>query len=125
MAYTVAGCAILFAAALLGGVIDWEIEHVSTIDSVALSPAIQAIARDACEVLGIPYHLMASGAGHDAMVLARHVPAGMIFVPCHGGKSHSPAEAVDDEHIVIGTRVLSEVARRILDQGLPLAVVGG
>lgn len=98
----------------------WEIEHVSSVPTVSLSPAIQELAQASCDALGVPYHRMSSGAGHDAMILAPHVPAGMIFVPCHHGISHSPAEAVVAEHLEIGAAVLAELSRRILDRGLPL-----
>ncbi len=98
--------------------LEYEIERISTVSSVHLSPTIAEVTREVCESLGIPYQLMPSGAGHDAMILARHVPAGMIFVPCRGGKSHSPAEHVDAEHIILGARVLAEVSRRLLEDGL-------
>lgn len=35
-----------------------------------------------------------SGAGHDAMAMAKLTDVGMIFVRCTGGISHNPAEAV-------------------------------
>jgi hydantoinase/carbamoylase family amidase len=98
--------------------LDGAIEHVSTVESVRLAPAIVEATREVCESLGIPYKLMPSGAGHDAMIVARHLPAGMIFVPCRGGKSHSPVEHVDDEHIILGAHVLAKVSRRLLDRGL-------
>lgn len=96
----------------------WEIEDVSTIETVGLAPEIQQVAREACEALNIRYLPIASGAGHDAMILARYVPAGLIFVPCFGGKSHSPAEGVADADVVTGVRVLAEITRRLLEQGL-------
>ncbi len=37
---------------------------------------------------------MASGAGHDAMVLAKKVPAAMLFLRSPGGISHHPDESV-------------------------------
>ena len=49
----------------------------------------QAIQKAGCEP-----HRMASGAGHDAMILAEKVPAGMIFLRTPGGLSHDPAESV-------------------------------
>jgi hypothetical protein len=41
---------------------------------------------------------MTSGAYHDAMIMGRRVPVGMIFVPSAGGVSHHPDEytAPDD-----------------------------
>ena len=44
------------------------------------------------ERLGLAHRTMVSGAGHDAMHLARICPSGMIFVPCRGGVSHNEAE---------------------------------
>lgn len=49
-----------------------------------------AIQNAACK----PYHLV-SGAGHDAMILAEKVPAGMIFLRTPGAISHDPAESVE------------------------------
>ena len=39
-------------------------------------------------------HAMASGAGHDAMIVAPHVPSAMLFVPSPEGLSHHPDESV-------------------------------
>ena len=39
-----------------------------------------------------PFRLMTSGAYHDAMIMGRRVPVGMIFVPSAGGVSHHPDE---------------------------------
>jgi N-carbamoyl-L-amino-acid hydrolase len=50
-----------------------------------------------------------SGAGHDAQMLARVCPTGMIFVPSHRGISHNPAEHTDPEHLHAGADVLLEV----------------
>jgi allantoate deiminase len=42
---------------------------------------------------------MASGAGHDAMVMAGRVPTAMLFVRSPGGISHYPAETVIEEDV--------------------------
>jgi allantoate deiminase len=63
-------------------------------DSV-LSDGIEAAMLDA----GCPPHRMASGAGHDAMILAEKVPAAMIFLRTPGGISHDPAESVAVEDV--------------------------
>lgn len=49
-----------------------------------------AIERAGCE----PYR-MASGAGHDAMIMAEKVPSAMVFLRTPCGISHDPAEAVE------------------------------
>ena len=50
---------------------------------------------------------MPSGAGHDAMILAKHVPAAMLFVPSRAGISHSPDEYTSPEQCELGARVLA------------------
>jgi N-carbamoyl-L-amino-acid hydrolase len=49
---------------------------------------------------------MPSGAGHDAQMLARVCPAGMIFVPSIGGLSHNPGERTDAADLEAGANVL-------------------
>jgi allantoate deiminase len=48
-----------------------------------------------------------SGAGHDAVVLSRLCPAGMLFVRCRDGLSHHPDEfvQVDDIELALRTAV--------------------
>jgi beta-ureidopropionase / N-carbamoyl-L-amino-acid hydrolase len=75
-------------------------------DSVAFHPdCIQAV-RDAATALGIPHMDIFSGAGHDAIYLARICPSGMIFVPCEGGISHNESENARPEDLAAGTDVL-------------------
>jgi allantoate deiminase len=50
-------------------------------------------------------HRMSSGAGHDAMIIAPHVPATMLFVRSPGGVSHSPKESVHDADVEAALRV--------------------
>lgn len=68
---------------------------------------------EAAEKLGLPYRKMPSWAGHDAMILAKLVPATMIFVPSIDGISHSPAEASDWEAVAKGVQVLQLVLEKI------------
>jgi N-carbamoyl-L-amino-acid hydrolase len=59
-----------------------------------------------CENRGITYTIMPSGAGHDAMNMARLTPSGLIFIPCKNGVSHSPLEQADLDDIALGAEVL-------------------
>lgn len=47
-----------------------------------------------------------SGAGHDAVYLARDTPTGMIFVPCEGGISHNEIENAKKVDVAAGCQVL-------------------
>ena len=57
--------------------------------SATLTAQIEHAIGDGC----VP-HRMASGAGHDAMILAEKVPSAMIFLRTPNGVSHDPAESV-------------------------------
>ncbi len=54
---------------------------------------------------------MPSGAGHDAMIVGRRVPAAMLFVPSIDGRSHDVAEDTDEEDIRRGLRVYARGGR--------------
>ncbi|WP_052144775.1 Zn-dependent hydrolase [Halalkalibacter okhensis] len=62
-----------------------------------------------CEKNNIPYMFMASGAGHDAMYMAKRWPAALIFVPSVNGISHHPDEFTEIDDIVNGMKVLKEL----------------
>lgn len=67
-----------------------------------LRDAIGAAAGD----LGLLWIGMFSGAGHDAQIMAKIAPVGMIFVPSRDGISHAPQEHTDDVHLVAGADTL-------------------
>jgi N-carbamoyl-L-amino-acid hydrolase len=75
---------------------------------VPMDPTVIATIESACRRLGVSYQRMPSGAGHDAMNMARIVPAGMIFIPCRGGVSHNADEYAAPADIVRGMDVLTE-----------------
>jgi beta-ureidopropionase / N-carbamoyl-L-amino-acid hydrolase len=56
---------------------------------------------------------MPSGAGHDAMVLARRLPSGMLFIPSIGGRSHDVVEDTAEDDIVRGCQVLADTVLRL------------
>jgi allantoate deiminase len=78
-------------------------------DSFLVGEIESAIGKTGC----VP-HRMTSGAGHDAMILAEKVPAGMIFLRTPGGISHDPAESVAvedvDQAIQCGLHLLNQLA---------------
>jgi hydantoinase/carbamoylase family amidase len=81
---------------------------------VALDQSLQEALVAAAEAEGASYRRMPSGAGHDAMVLAHHVPAAMVFVPSRGGISHSPDEYTPPEQCELGARVLTRAVRSLV-----------
>jgi allantoate deiminase len=67
--------------------------------AVPMNPFLVAKIEQAIVKAGCTPHRMMSGAGHDAMILAEKVPAGMIFLRTPGGISHDPAESVAVEDV--------------------------
>jgi N-carbamoyl-L-amino-acid hydrolase len=66
---------------------------------------VDAVAR-AAEKLGYSNMPAVSGAGHDAVYMARLAPSGMIFIPCKDGISHNEIEDAKPEHLTAGANVL-------------------
>lgn len=83
-----------------------------TLEDVWLSPAIPFdescvnLVRDAVKELGFSNIEMISGAGHDAIHLAKHCPTTMIFIACKDGISHNEAESITEVDAANGTNVL-------------------
>ena len=84
-----------------------EVREAYGAEPVPLAPELRAKLARAAEAEGASALELASGAGHDAMVLAKHVPTGMLFVPSRDGISHSPEEYTAPEHCELGARVLA------------------
>jgi len=85
-----------------------------------LDGAIRALVLAHAARRGLQAISMPSWAGHDAKILAPHVPAGMIFIPSRDGISHSPAEFSSPEHIAAGVQVLLDTVVAI-DAASPAA----
>ena len=68
--------------------------------------AVQDAIERAAAARGLKTMRMPSGAGHDAQMMARLGPMGMIFVPSVGGISHSPKELTTWENCAHGANVL-------------------
>jgi N-carbamoyl-L-amino-acid hydrolase len=85
---------------------DISIAPVSHHDPAMAAPAIMDAIERAATTLGLRTMRLPSGAGHDAQMMARLGPMGMIFVPSVGGVSHSPREATRWEDCARGAAVL-------------------
>ncbi len=82
------------------------IEQVSAYPAQAFhAECIDAVQRAATK-LGYSHMPVVSGAGHDAVYMARLAPTGMIFIPCKDGISHNEIEDATPEHITAGCNVL-------------------
>ena len=99
-------------AARRGLTVKWRMllsQNAVLMDSFLTEQIEHAIKKTGCEP-----HRMASGAGHDAMILAEKIPAAMIFLRTPGGISHDPAESVHLDDIAkaleCGHHLLAQLA---------------
>ena len=70
------------------------------------SPWLMRCLGRAIEAEGLEVRELPSGAGHDAMAMARLTAAGMLFVRCKEGISHHPAESMTEADAEVAARVL-------------------
>jgi N-carbamoyl-L-amino-acid hydrolase len=69
-------------------------------------PTLVAAVREAARAQGYKHQDIVSGAGHDAVYMARVTPSAMIFVPCVGGISHNEIEDAKPLDLTAGCNVL-------------------
>ncbi len=65
-----------------------------------------AAVRAGAQAAGYPSLEIVSGAGHDAVYVARVAPTAMIFVPCKDGVSHNELEDAKPADLAAGCNVL-------------------
>jgi allantoate deiminase len=75
---------------------------------------IPAVAMDdrLARAFGVDVRL-ASGAGHDAAMMAHVAPTAMLFVRCRGGISHHPAESVEEADVAVAVDALERLLRAV------------
>lgn len=87
-------------------------------EPVPLDKRLVRLLRECCEDRNISYEVMPSGAGHDAMQMAKITAAGMLFVPSRRGISHSPLEWSEPEDICLGAQLLLDSMIRVANEAI-------
>ncbi len=106
----------MVAEAAAGAPVAVAHESIGRIEAVAMDRALADIVRKvAARHVGEPM-IMPSGAGHDAMVVARTMPSAMLFIPSIGGRSHNIVEDTREDDIVLGCRVLADAVNEVLSR---------
>jgi len=88
------------------------IEPWHTAPPVPMDAALLRATQEALVEAALPAFTMPSWAGHDAKVLARAMPVGMVFVPSVDGVSHAPGEATKREDCATAAELLYFAVRR-------------
>jgi len=94
------------AAALVSAGIAITVEQVVSFPPQAFDRGLVDLVREAARAQGYRSRDIVSGAGHDAVYVARTGPAGMIFIPCKDGISHNEIEDAEPENLIAGANVL-------------------
>lgn len=89
------------------------VTEIASRSPVMLSAWPRRALAGACADMQLPYRVLASGAGHDAAVVAHTAPAAMLFVPTPNGRSHAPDEACRVEDVAAACAVLAGALRRL------------
>lgn len=76
-------------------------------------PTCVEAVRAASQACGYTSQELISGAGHDAVYIARVCPTAMLFIPCKDGISHNPAESISPNHAAAAANVLLQAAMRL------------
>ncbi len=86
--------------------IEVSVEQVVYFPPQAFDPELLSHIETEASNLGLDAMHVVSGAGHDAVYLARVAPTAMIFVPCKDGISHNEIEEAQPAHLEAGCNVL-------------------
>lgn len=89
-----------------GNGIQVDVEQVVYFPPQAFDPELVEQVRASAQRLGLSSLPIVSGAGHDAVYMARVAPSAMIFVPCKDGISHNEIEDAQPAHLEAGCNIL-------------------
>jgi beta-ureidopropionase / N-carbamoyl-L-amino-acid hydrolase len=87
-----------------------ELAEVTYFPPCRFDPSMVGAVREAARAMGYTQRDIVSGAGHDAVYVARVAPTAMIFVPCEGGISHNEIENATPRDLAAGCNVLLHAA---------------
>ncbi len=90
----------------------FTLERHVDVPTCPMDEDLQAAFARSVASLGLDVRRLPSGAGHDAMAMARTIPSAMLFIRSKAGISHNPLEWSDPEDIGLGIEALT---RTILD----------
>jgi N-carbamoyl-L-amino-acid hydrolase len=94
--------------------VDAEIRQVVSAAAAPCAPWLMDQLGAALEAAGLPRCDLASGAGHDAMAMARVTDVAMLFTRCgNGGISHNRLETMTADDAEIAAQVLLGFLRRL------------
>ncbi|API88662.1 allantoate amidohydrolase [Marinilactibacillus sp. 15R] len=88
-------------------------QNVHDVAPVPISEKRQERLAQSMTRLGIEPYYLSSGAGHDAMIVGRHIPSAMLFVKSKDGISHNPKEWSDLSDCIQTIQVLKDYIEKL------------
>jgi N-carbamoyl-L-amino-acid hydrolase len=93
--------------------------RLARFEPVQFDPRVVGLVEAVAAGQGRTVVRLPSGAGHDAQMMARVCPTGMVFVPSERGISHNPAEHTAAADLEAGADVLLQTLLRLSEEGIP------
>ncbi|MDM5176547.1 allantoate amidohydrolase [Massilia sp. DJPM01] len=95
--------------------VEVEIEQIVSAPAAPCAPALMDQLGAAIERAGLPRYDLASGAGHDAMAMAKITDVAMLFTRCgNGGISHNRLETMTGDDAELAAQVLLDFLKNLL-----------
>jgi beta-ureidopropionase / N-carbamoyl-L-amino-acid hydrolase len=94
------------AAAASAAQVEARVDEFWYFPPTPFAPSLVGTVRDAAIAQGYLQQKIVSGAGHDAVYMARVAPSAMVFVPSPGGISHNEIEDAKPDDLAAGCNVL-------------------
>ena len=92
--------------------LDLTVETTFDSDSCGCAPWLMDQLGAAIQAESLPVRQLPSGAGHDGMAMIALTDIAMLFLRCEGGISHNPLEAVSQDDVRTGLRVMQRFIER-------------
>jgi allantoate deiminase len=86
--------------------LEFDLTSVEHHCAVQCDAGLADLLEQSVEQCGIRRLRLASGAGHDAVIMSRKFPVAMLFIRCAGGISHHPDESVSETDVATALGVL-------------------
>lgn len=83
----------------------YKVEELLYAVPVEMNSNIKACLEASCQKYNFEYMHLPSGAGHDAQIFGKELPAAMLFVPSVQGRSHCPEETTDEHDLALAVQV--------------------
>ena len=99
--------------------VELTIERYAQLDATPMAENLREALRRGVARTGanVEARMLPSGAGHDAMTMARAFPSAMLFVRNEKGISHSPLEAMTEEDAGIAIKAMLETVLDLAAKG--------